>query len=48
MFTVAKKEISTYFKSPIAYVLIGLFMLMISILFYTPLSVGSGEFMMVL
>lgn len=48
MFTVAKKEISTYFKSPIAYVLIGLFMLMISILFYTPFSVGSGDFMPVL
>ncbi len=48
MFTVAKKEISTYFKSPIAYVLIGLFMLMISILFYTPFSVGSGDFMSVL
>lgn len=48
MFTVAKKEISTYFKSPIAYVLIGLFMVMISILFYTPFSVGSGDFMKVL
>jgi len=48
MFTVAKKEISTYFKSPIAYVLIGLFMLMISILFYTPFSRGSGEFMPVM
>lgn len=48
MFTVAKKEISTYFKSPIAYVLIGLFMLMISILFYTPFSMGSGEFMPVM
>lgn len=48
MFTVAKKEISTYFKSPIAYVLIGLFMLMISILFYTPFSVGQGDFMPVL
>ncbi len=48
MFTVAKKEISTYFKSPIAYVLIGLFMLMISILFYTPFSVGSGDFIVVL
>lgn len=48
MLTVAKKEISTYFKSPIAYVLIGLFMLMISIIFYTPFSVGSGDFMAVL
>lgn len=48
MFTVAKKEISTYFKSPIAYVLIGLFMLMVSILFYTPFSVGLGDFMGVL
>ncbi len=48
MFTVAKKEISTYFKSPIAYVLIGLFMLMISVLFYTPFSLGSGDFMPVM
>jgi len=48
MFTVAKKEISTYFKSPIAYILIGLFMLMISIMFYTPFSIGSGDFMPVL
>lgn len=48
MLTVAKKEISTYFKSPIAYVLIGMFMLLISILFYTPFSVGSGDFMPVL
>lgn len=48
MFTIAKKEISTYFKSPIAYVLIGLFMLMISILFYTPFSLGSGDFMPVM
>ncbi|MDX1358646.1 MAG: ABC transporter permease subunit [Clostridia bacterium] len=48
MFTVAKKEISTYFKSPIAYILIGLFMLMVSILFYTPFSVGSADFMPVL
>lgn len=48
MFTVAKKEISTYFKSPIAYVLIGLFMLMISVLFYTPFSIGSGDFLPVM
>lgn len=48
MFTVAKKEISTYFKSPIAYVLIGLFMLMISLLFYSPFSVGSGDFLPVM
>ena len=48
MFTIAKKEISTYFKSPIAYVLIGLFMLMISIMFYTPFSKGSGSFMAVM
>jgi ABC-2 type transport system permease protein len=48
MLTVARKEIATYFKSPIAYILIGLFMLMISIIYYTPLSVGSGDFMPVL
>ncbi|MBN2558091.1 MAG: ABC transporter permease [Clostridia bacterium] len=48
MFTVAKKEIATYFKSPIAYILIGLFLLMISILFWTPFSAGSGDFMIVL
>ncbi len=48
MITVARKEIATYFKSPIAYILIGLFMLMISIIYYSPFSVGSGDFMPVL
>jgi ABC-2 type transport system permease protein len=48
MWTVAKKEIAGYFKSPIAYVLIGLFILLIS-LFYLPyLNAGSGEFIKVL
>lgn len=48
MITVAKKEIATYFKSPMAYILIGLFMLMISLLYWSPLSAGSGDFMIVL
>lgn len=47
MWTVAKKEIAGYFKSPIAYVLIGLFVLMIS-LFYMPfVNAGSGDFITV-
>lgn len=48
MLTVARKEIATYFKSPIAYILIGLFMLMLSIIFYAPFSIGSGDFMPIL
>ncbi|MFO7635778.1 MAG: ABC transporter permease [Clostridia bacterium] len=47
MWTVAKKEIAGYFKSPIAYVLIGFFILLVS-LFYIPfLNAGSGDFITV-
>jgi len=48
MWTVAKKEIGSYFKSPIAYVLIGLFILLISIFFWPRLQAGRGDFISIL
>ena len=42
MWTIFKKELKTYFLSPIGYVAIGVFMLMYSIFFYlTTISYGS-------
>jgi len=48
MITVAKREIGSYFKSPIAYVLIGLFILLISIFFWPNLKAGRGDFISIL
>lgn len=42
MWAVLKKELKTYFLSPIGYVFIGLFLAMFSIIFYI-LTVGQGE-----
>ena len=42
MWAVFKKELKTYFLSPIGYITIGVFMLMYSIFFYlTTISYGS-------
>lgn len=48
MFAVARKEIAGYFKSPIAYVLIGVYVLIISIFFHPALISGYGDFVEVL
>ncbi|MBN2852245.1 MAG: ABC transporter permease [Clostridia bacterium] len=48
MWTVAKREIGSYFKSPIAYVLIGLFILLISIFFWPRLQGSRGDFISIL
>lgn len=48
MWTVAKREIGAYFKSPIAYVLIGLFILLISIFFWPRLQASRGDFITIL
>ena len=42
MWTIFKKELKTYFLSPIGYIAIGIFMVMYSIFFYlTTISYGS-------
>ncbi len=38
------KEVKSYFYSPMAYILIGLFLLLTSIFFFPYLTYGSGEF----
>ena len=44
MWAVFKKELKTYFLSPIGYIAIGIFMLMFSIFFYlTTISYGSVD-----
>ncbi len=48
MWTIAKREIGSYFKSPIAYVLIGLFVLLISIFFWPRLQASRGDFITIL
>ncbi len=48
MWTIAKREIGSYFKSPIAYVLIGLFILLISIFFWPRLQASRGDFITIL
>lgn len=48
MWTIAKREIGSYFKSPIAYVLIGLFVLLISIFFWPRLQGSRGDFITIL
>ncbi len=48
MFAVARKEIAGYFKSPIAYVLIGVFTLIISLYFHPALKAGYGDFVNIL
>jgi len=48
MSAVARKEIAGYFKSPIAYVLIGVYILIISIFFHPALNAGYGDFVEVL
>ncbi|HPB16769.1 MAG: ABC transporter permease [Clostridia bacterium] len=48
MSAVAKKEIAGYFKSPIAYVLIGVYLLIMSIYFHPALKAGYGDFVDVL
>lgn len=48
MSAVAKKEIAGYFKSPIAYVLIGVFVLILSIFFYPALLKRNGNFVDIL
>ena len=48
MSAVAKKEIAGYFKSPIAYVLIGVYILIMSIYFHPALKSGYGDFVDVL
>ncbi len=42
------KEVKSYFYSPMAYILIGLFMLLTSIFYYPNLLYGSGDFNSVL
>jgi ABC-2 type transport system permease protein len=44
MFTIFKKEFKSYFTSPIAYVIIGLFLFISSIIFYVNLSYQSAEY----
>ena len=45
MFAVLKKELKSYFLSPIGYVFIGLFLLMTSVFFYLDiLSYGMSKF----
>ena len=45
MFTIIKKEVKSYFLSPIGYVFIGLFLVMCSIFFYLDtISYGSVQF----
>ena len=42
MWTIYKKELKTYFLSPIGYIAIGIFMIMYSIFFYlTTITYGS-------
>lgn len=48
MLAVARKEIAGYFKSPIAYVLIGVYVLIMSIYFHPALKAGYGDFVDVL
>lgn len=48
MLTIAKREIEAYFKSPIAYVIIGLFMLLISIYYWPSLQASRGDFIRIL
>jgi len=48
MWTVAKREIGSYFKSPIAFVIIGLFILLISIFFWPKLQASRGDFIDIL
>lgn len=45
MFTIIKKELKSYFLSPIGYIFIGLFLLMLSIFFYVDIYLyGSTNF----
>ncbi|MFA5341296.1 MAG: ABC transporter permease [Clostridia bacterium] len=48
MSAVARKEIAGYFKSPIAYVLIGVYILIMSIYIHPALKAGYGDFVDVL
>ena len=42
MLAVLKKELKTYFLSPIGYVFIGLFLLITSVIFYTSIFFNQG------
>lgn len=45
MFAIMKRDFKSYFNSPIAYVIIGLFMLVLGIFFTRNLSYGASDFM---